>query len=90
MRFRQVHALCTGLWLVAAVRAVPADLPTVTFFVASDSHFGALGMSELNRSLVEQMNALPGTDYPPELGGRVDTPRGVLFTGDTTDNGHLD
>ena len=67
-----------------------ATPPTVTFFVASDSHFGASGMSEANRSLVEQMNALPGTEYPPEMGGRVDTPHGVLFTGDTTDNGHLE
>jgi hypothetical protein len=67
-----------------------ADVPTVTFFVASDSHFGARGMGELNRVVVEQMNALPGTPYPPEIGGRVDTPRGVLFTGDTTDNGHLE
>jgi hypothetical protein len=47
-------------------------------------------MSALNRSVVEQMNALPGTSYPPEMGGRVETPRGVLFTGDTTDNGRLD
>ena len=39
--------------------------PTVTFFVASDSHFGARRMSELNRAIVEQMNALPGTEYPP-------------------------
>jgi len=88
--FNKGHALGAGLWLLTAVHALPADSPPVTFFVASDSHFGALGMSELNRSLVEQMNALPGTEYPPELGGRVDTPRGVLFTGDTTDNGHLD
>jgi len=67
-----------------------ADPPTVTFFVASDSHFGARGMSEMNRSLVQQMNELPGTPYPPEIGGKVDTPRGVLFTGDTTDNGTLE
>jgi len=47
-------------------------------------------MTEANRALVEQMNALPGTEYPPEIGGRVGTPRGVLFTGDTTDNGLLE
>jgi cytolysin (calcineurin-like family phosphatase) len=64
--------------------------PTITFFVASDSHFGAGRMSELNRSIVEQMNALPGTDYPAEMGGRVEAPRGVLFTGDMTDNGHIE
>jgi hypothetical protein len=64
--------------------------PTVTFFVASDSHFGARGMDELNRVLVQQMNDLPGTEYPPEIGGRVETPRGVVFTGDTTDEGLLE
>ncbi len=85
------------LVLASAFVSVPATFgssppppATVTFFVASDSHFGARGMSELSRSVVEQMNALPGAEYPPELGGRVDTPRGVLFTGDTTDNGRLD
>lgn len=78
-----------GLWLVVAPRALPDEPRALTFFVASDSHFGADGMSELNRVLVGQMNALPGTEYPPEIGGRVETPRGLLFTGDTTDNGHL-
>lgn len=73
-----------------AASAAAAEPPTVTFFVASDSHFGARGMSELNRALVEQMNALPGTAYPASIGGTVETPRGVLFTGDTTDNGTLD
>jgi hypothetical protein len=47
-------------------------------------------MDEANRDLVAQLNELPGTPLPPEVGGRVDTPRGVLFLGDTTDNGHLD
>lgn len=65
-------------------------LPEITFFVASDSHFGAPGMTEANRSLIQQMNDLPGTEYPAEIGGRVDTPRGVLVTGDTTDNGLLE
>jgi len=73
-----------------AASARPAAPPTLTFFVASDSHFGAAGMQEANRSLVEQMNGLPGTEYPPEVGGRVDPPRGVLFLGDTTDNGLLE
>jgi Calcineurin-like phosphoesterase len=76
----------------APTPAAPATVapPTITFFVASDSHFGARGMDELNRSLVQQMNDLPGTEYPPEIGGWVDTPRGVLLTGDTTDNGLIE
>jgi hypothetical protein len=77
---------------LGASRPLPSPPPPreTTFFVASDSHFGARGMSEANRALVEQMNALPGTAYPPEIGGTVETPRGVLFTGDTTDNGLLE
>lgn len=84
-----VVASCLGFTLATPI--VPAaDPPSVTFFVASDSHFGARRMEELNRVMVEQMNALPGTEYPPLLGGRVDTPRGVVFTGDTTDTGTLE
>jgi hypothetical protein len=80
---------CVVLPLLA-VAAPSAGTPTVTFFVASDSHFGARRMDELNVSLVRQMNDLPGTEYPPLIGGAVDTPRGVLFLGDTTDNGTLE
>jgi cytolysin (calcineurin-like family phosphatase) len=82
-------AACLALPLLVAV-PTPETPPTITFLVASDSHFGARGMSELNRVAVQHMNALPGTEYPPEMGGTVDTPRGVLFTGDTTDNGSLE
>jgi hypothetical protein len=83
----------TSFGTLLAARAAPPPRPVpreLTFFVASDSHFGARGMSEANRALVEQMNALPGTTYPPEIGGMVELPRGVLFTGDTTDNGLLE
>jgi cytolysin (calcineurin-like family phosphatase) len=73
-----------------AASPAPAKVETVTFFVASDSHFGYRNMDEVNRGLVEQMNGLPGTPYPPSMGGVVETPRGVLFLGDMTDNGHLD
>ena len=83
-------ALLFGPVLLAGAPAVRPSPPSITFLVASDSHFGARGMSELNRTMVEQMNALPGAEYPPEIGGRVDVPRGVLFTGDTTDNGLLE
>jgi Calcineurin-like phosphoesterase len=87
-------SLRTPLGILLALASLGAPAPAVerrelTFFVASDSHFGAPGMSEANLRLVEQMNTLPGTEYPPEVGGRVEAPRGVLFTGDTTDNGLL-
>jgi hypothetical protein len=75
-----VLALCVPL------HAGAADRPTITFFVAGDSHFGATGVEALNRAIVEQMNALPGTDYPPTIGGQIETPHGVLFMGDMTDS----
>jgi cytolysin (calcineurin-like family phosphatase) len=64
-----------------------AERPAVTFFVSGDSHFGARGMQDLNRSLARQMNELPGREYPPGIGGRVEAPRGLLFMGDMTDAG---
>jgi hypothetical protein len=82
--------LCASLAALATAATPSGAPPTVTFFVASDSHFGAAGMDEMNRTLVEQMNAMPGTEYPPAIGGRVAAPRGVLFLGDTTDNGTLE
>lgn len=91
------RALTTTAASVLAILVCPLTLPaagpdppSVTFFVASDSHFGARGMNEQNRILVAQMNELPGTAYPPEMGGVVEQPRGVLFTGDTTDNALLE
>ena len=85
---RPLLAALVGALVLAG--AGPAEPPTITFFVGSDSHFGYEGMSELNRVVVEQMNALPGTPYPPEVGGVVETPRGLVFTGDTTDDGTIE
>jgi cytolysin (calcineurin-like family phosphatase) len=66
--------------------ARPPTAPTLTFFVAGDSHFGARNVAALNSSIVEQMNTLPGIEYPPAIGGRVESPRGLLFMGDMTDS----
>ena len=93
---RATTATALGLCLAASFAALGSPTEETppprnfTFFVASDSHFGARNMSEVNRTLVQQMNELPGTEYPPLLGGKVDVPRVVLFTGDTTDNGTLE
>src|SRR5688572_24539476 len=78
------------LGTLAFMPAGAAPPASFTFFVASDTHFGADGMVDVNRRLVEHLNGLPGADYPPEIGGRVEMPRGVIVTGDLTDNGHLD
>ncbi len=86
------------LLALAALAAAPSPQQSdvggvasaITFFVGSDSHFGYVGMEDANRAMVEQMNALPGTAYPEAIGGRVEEPRGVLMTGDLTDNGTLE
>jgi cytolysin (calcineurin-like family phosphatase) len=88
-----LRALMVSLALAsqpAAGSSSSAAAPTraardITFFVASDTHFGVPGIEEANRRLIEELNGLPGLEYPPEIGGRVETPRGVLITGDLTD-----
>ena len=59
----------------------------LSFFVASDTHFGAEGIYERNKKQVMAMNSLEGTALPPTIGGKVSRPRGVIITGDLTDNG---
>jgi hypothetical protein len=61
----------------------------VTFFVGSDTHYGASEtITEANRQAIEFFNMLPGTAYPEELGGGiVTTPRGMVLCGDLTNNG---
>ena len=88
---RGVAVFLIALALTPCLAGVQAASPKdFTFFVSSDSHFGAERMEEVNAVLIDQMNRLPGTEYPPEIGGRVEIPRGVLVNGDLTDNGHLD
>lgn len=62
----------------------------VTFLVASDLHYGASWhvptADELAKTVIENMNALPGQTYPVEVGGGViPRPRGVLLVGDITE-----
>jgi hypothetical protein len=90
----QVNALSGGLLrafsvvlaLASLTHAAPRpEASDITFFVASDTHFGYRGMEDANRRIAEQMNALPGREYPAAMGGRVTEPRGVLILGDMTD-----
>jgi cytolysin (calcineurin-like family phosphatase) len=86
----KLRALAVASMLLPTVApssgAAPGSRPrAITFFVASDTHFGVPGIEERNRRLIDELNALPGVPYPPEVGGRVETPRGVLITGDLTD-----
>ncbi len=72
-----------------------------TFFVASDTHLGfntppaegrdivaqPLGIEATNLQMIRSMNELPGKAWPSALGGVVSSPRGVIITGDLTENG---
>jgi cytolysin (calcineurin-like family phosphatase) len=62
----------------------------VTFFIASDTHYGQdqWETNEAgNKSAIAVLNGLPGTAWPtPDL-GRVAEPRAVLVPGDLTDSG---
>jgi len=60
----------------------------ITFFITSDTHYG-VGDDEAipaNRKTIDMMNMMPGTPYPVSVGGTVDTPRGVVVTGDLTED----
>jgi cytolysin (calcineurin-like family phosphatase) len=67
------------------------DQEPVTFFVVSDTHFGVNNSVEsYNRTVIERMNRLPGTEYPDSIEGSVQSPGGVLIPGDLTDHGDPD
>ncbi len=59
----------------------------VTFLVAADTHVGAKGLEALNRKQIDAMNALPGTPWPADVGGKVAEPKAVIVAGDLTDFG---
>ena len=60
----------------------------VTFFVGSDCHYGRENNAAINRRVIDEMNALPGTPLPASVGGGfVRTPRGVVLNGDLLDEG---
>lgn len=67
----------------------PRVFNDVTFYVCSDAHYGVSEtIAAANRGTIDFMNWLPGTDLPPALGpGQVLTPRGVVLTGDLTNDG---
>lgn len=70
-------------------RTQDAPLPNdITFFVATDTHYGRENNAAINRRVIEEMNRLPGTALPAEVGGGwVRTPVGVVLTGDLLDEG---
>ena len=69
----------------------------VSFFVVGDTHYCAQNenikvidevSTSYNAALVRQLNELPGTAFPTEIGGGVvPVPGGVIHAGDIVDNG---
>lgn len=88
-------------WAAIAAGAAPPPSPSpdppsdppgqATFLVVADTHFNDHALvpefSPANRAVIEALNGLPGRAYPPEIGGVVAAPRGVLVLGDLTDGG---
>lgn len=78
-----VLALCAGLSPIGKAR----DL---TFIVASDLHYYGNTENTRIQKHIERINAMPGTEYPPSVGGVVGPISGVILNGDLTDSGNLE
>jgi hypothetical protein len=73
------------LLLTAALGESPAWAANVTFFSFSDPHYK---LPDTNGNpTVSVINTLPGTSYPPEIGGVVQKPRAIVMQGDLIDDG---
>lgn len=62
-----------------------ADEPRLTFFGWSDQHVAINGDGKHLEPAIDAMNVLPGTEFPPALGGKVASPAFVFGCGDITD-----
>jgi len=82
-----IATLC-GLGIAAgsAAAAPPATQPaSLTFFGWADQHIKTDGSGEHCHASIDAMNTLPGTAYPPTIGGTVATPAFVFGCGDITE-----
>jgi 3',5'-cyclic AMP phosphodiesterase CpdA len=61
----------------------------VTFFAVSDTHLGFVPEAR-EQLVVDMVNAAEGKSYPAKIGGVIAKPRGLIITGDLTDNGRED
>ncbi len=61
----------------------------LTFLVFSDTHLGFDGeeIDRVNQAAIAQMNEITGQAWPEPLGGSIAEPRGLLLTGDLTEDG---
>ena len=65
--------------------AACAELTDFTFAIWSDPHFADTGGSYRD-ACAQAIVELPGTPYPPQIGGTVGPIKFVLMTGDITEN----
>ncbi|MEX1010504.1 MAG: metallophosphoesterase [Balneolaceae bacterium] len=85
-RFYQPKAVLLVLLAPFFLQCSAPGQTDVTFLVASDIHYGISdSVAMYNRRAIEEMNRLPGTPWP--FGGETDTPRGLLVSGDMTEDG---
>jgi hypothetical protein len=68
------------------VAVLPAHSRDITFLHASDTQPDNPNAQTLIVEAIIEMNSLPGKTYPAALGGTVGQPRGVIITGDLTQN----
>ena len=81
------HALlisCLFAINVLAEEPNPSEVD-LTFFGWSDQHVQTDGNGEHLLPAIGAMNSLPGTPYPPSIGGRVTKPAFVFGCGDITE-----
>ncbi len=99
MRGTAAAAFVAGVGSAPDARAAMllTEPATVSFFRSSDTHYCAdaadprkmnESSASYNAALVEQLNKLPGTAMPAEVGGgALAQPAGVIHVGDIVDNG---
>ena len=85
---QRIPAILSVLWLLwwptCAVSTLAGEIG-LTFFGWSDQHVQTSGDASHLIPAVEAMNALPGADYPPQIGGKVARPALVIGCGDITE-----
>ena len=74
-----------SLLVAACLSSVKGSDDALTFFGWSDQHVKTDGNVSRLMPFVEAMNAMPGTAYPENVGGKVPAPSFVIGAGDVTE-----
>jgi cytolysin (calcineurin-like family phosphatase) len=99
VRDTAITALSAGGMVASSARSSGLDATEsrISFFIVGDTHYCvdandsktlAGNSVQYNSQLVDQLNQLPGTLFPVEVGGgTISKPQGVIHVGDIVDNG---